>query len=131
MSSPQVPPWSPQVSPPTQMPTGGTRIFAHIVGLFVGLFVTPVAIGLIAWASTRRLRRFQMNFDQLSDLTSLVLSLLGALLLLVLALLTVWAPPAPLVGGILLGVLPTVIQYVQPSWIYRAGQELPARLNRA
>ena len=42
-----------------------------------------------------------------------------------------WAPLAPLAGTILFDVLPTVIQYGQPSWIYRAGQELPARLNRA
>ena len=42
-----------------------------------------------------------------------------------------WSPLAPLVGTILFGVLPTVIQYVQPSWLYRADQELPARLNRA
>lgn len=57
------------------------------------------------------------------------MTLLGALFLLVVALLAMWAPLAPLVGGIVFGVLPPVVQYVRPSWIFRAGQNFPVRLD--
>ncbi len=121
MSSPQV---------PVPKKTGSsTRVIACIVGVLAGLFVTPIAIALIAWAQNRQLRRFQLGSGQTADLTALALTLLGALFLLVVALLAMWAPLAPLLGGIVFGVLPSLVQYVQPSWIFRVGRNLYVPLD--
>ncbi len=40
-----------------------------------------------------------------------------------------WAPLAPLLGGIVFGVLPSSVQYVQPSWIFRVGRNLYVPLD--
>jgi hypothetical protein len=59
MSSPQV--------PMPQRTGSSTRVIAYIVGVLAGLFVTPIAIALIAWAQNRQLRRFQLGYGQTAD----------------------------------------------------------------
>ncbi len=120
---------SPRGAPPPQKSAGSTRVIAHIVGVLAGLFVTPVAIALIAWAQNRQLLRVQLSYGQGTDLAALALLLLGALLMFLVALLAMWAPLAPMVGGVLFGVLPSIVQYVHPVWIFDAAQNLPGRLD--
>ncbi len=120
----------PRVSPPPARATSSTRAVAHVLGVFVGLLVTPVAISVIAWSDMQRRNHYRLSY-QATDLPALALLLVGAALLLGVGLLAVWAPLAPLVGGLVFGVVPAIIQNVQPSWIFRTGNKLPVRVDNA
>ncbi|WP_149203651.1 hypothetical protein [Actinotalea subterranea] len=103
----------------------------HLLGVLLGLVLTPVAL-LLVGIGVERLRDATGNDGPASDALGLTLLGLAVLLLVVVVLLGVWSPAVPLTGGLVWGValgvmylfLPGVVEDVMA--VVAGGRVLPA-----
>ncbi|MBT0994139.1 hypothetical protein KIN34_07555 [Cellulomonas sp. DKR-3] len=81
-----------------------TSVGTHVLGVLVGLVLTPLAVGVLLLGQSRILAAQLPSWDAAVDVTGIVLVSLGLLALGWVALLAVWTPAAPITGGIVLTV---------------------------
>jgi hypothetical protein len=101
-----------------------------VLATLLALLVTPVAIGIAANGAVLAGRWWDATDRWLAPGQSV----LGALLMLVVAGLAVYVPAAALVAGLVWGIVPAIVQIAAPGSTYRlvsAVPGLPAELARA
>lgn len=85
----------------------------HVLGVLLGLVLTPVAL-LLVGIGTSRLSEVASG-DATTDALGLTLLVLGAILLAVLVLLGAWSPAVPITGGLVWGVALGLAYLVVPD----------------
>lgn len=75
-------------------------VLRHVLGVLLGLLLTPVGLGL-AGVGTARLLEIVGTDDPVSDPAALVMLGSGVGLLVVVVLLAIWSPAVPITGGLL------------------------------
>lgn len=85
----------------------------HLLGLLLGLVLTPVAL-LLVGIGTSRLSDVASG-DATTDALGLTLLVLGAVLLAVIVLLGAWSPAVPITGGLVWGVALGLAYLVVPD----------------
>lgn len=90
-----------------------------VSGAVAGAVLTPVAIGLTVFGASSMVMLSPLagTYQVQSDLLGMACLLLGALLFLAIAASAVLSPAGPLVGGVLWGVLPGLIQPFDPRFV--------------
>lgn len=113
--------WTPgfQTQPPPgfqTQPPDGDRKPQRIAGALIGLLVTPIGIGLIAYGGYD-MQRHAMMFARESAWLGAGLVLVGALVLLGVAVSGVVSGAGPIVGGTVWGILPGLVSAVAPMTV--------------
>lgn len=85
----------------------------HLLGVLLGLVLTPVAL-LLVGIGTSRLSEVASG-DATTDALGLTLLVLGAILLAVIVLLGAWSPAVPITGGLVWGVALGLAYLVVPD----------------
>jgi hypothetical protein len=80
-------------------PPSKPGLLRHVLGIVLGLVLTPVALGL-AGVGVARLLDLVGTDDPVADPAALVLLASGAGLLVVVVLLAIWSPAVPITGGL-------------------------------
>ncbi len=94
------------------------RVLPNVLWTLAALVLVPAGLGLLVWgAGERYVRLLQMREEQAVVPTVAVFA--GLLLLALVAVLGAWAPLAPMVSGLLWGVVPGVVLLLDPLLIYR------------
>ena len=137
---PDLPPTAPAYAPPQPgtavgpQPGTGTRrapvrVLPNVLWTLAALVLVPAGLGLLVWgAGERYVRLLQMRDEQAVVPTAAVFA--GLLLLAVVAVLGAWAPLAPMVSGLLWGVVPGVVLLLDPLLIYRGAAIDDLRLQQ-
>ena len=104
-----VPPYEQQQQPamePYPQPRQSSRAVPRVLSALGGFLLTPVALGMVIYGGSRLQRVFAQAYSVGEDPLGLITLLLGALLLLGVALLGALSGLGPVIGGLVWGVLP-------------------------
>lgn len=115
---------------PAASPRIGRPVRRMVLGSVAGLVVTPVALGIAANGAVAANRWW----DETDRWLAPTQSVLGAGLLLLVAVLAVAVPVAAMVAGLVWGIVPGIVQIVYPEDTYRmilGIPGLPTDLDRA
>ncbi|MET9262783.1 hypothetical protein [Amycolatopsis sp. NPDC004079] len=105
---------APYPAQPAMVSQPASRAVARVLSGLCGLVLTPIAIGVLAFGGYRQQTRVSATFGEHGDGLGTTLMVIGALLLVGVALLGAWSSAGPVVGGVVWGVLPGVATLVSP-----------------
>lgn len=90
----------------------------HLLGILLGLLVTPIGLALLASGAGRlaETARAATEPGGAPDLIGIVLLLLGVVVLVTIALLGTWSPALPITGGLAWALIPGLVLLVAP-WL--------------
>ncbi|NEW42340.1 hypothetical protein GV794_19370 [Nocardia cyriacigeorgica] len=91
------------------------------IGTVVGLIVTPIGIGIAAHGSLTTSRWW----DSVDRWSAPGQSVLGAILLLLVAVLAAYSPAATMIAGLIWGIIPGIIQILFPDDTFRLIGNIP------
>jgi hypothetical protein len=113
----------PPVAPPPVHSEPGLHLARHLTCLLVGLILTPIGIGLLAYGGNRYLQILSTTESD-HDTRGLAALAGGGLALLIVACLGAWSPAGPLLCGLVYGLAPAAIFLAVPDdaigWILDA-----------
>lgn len=109
--------WSP---PGAQFQNRGA-LGRTLIGTAVALVVTPIGIGIAAHGSLATSRWW----DSVDRWSAPGQSVLGAVLLLLVAVLAAYSPAATMIAGLVWGILPGIIQIFFPEDTFRMIGDIP------
>ena len=103
-------PW--QQGPP---PRPRSRVLPNVLLSVLALLLAPLAYALLAYGAGERYTMTMIRLDGGSEtVLPTLLMLLGLFLFLVVGALGAWAPLAPVLAGIVVGILPGVYNLIDP-----------------
>ncbi|WP_244223556.1 hypothetical protein [Amycolatopsis circi] len=105
---------APYPAQPATVSQPASRAVARVLSGLCGLVLTPVAIGVLAYGGYRQQTQVSATFAEHGDGLGMTLMVVGALLLVGVAVLGAWSSTGPIVGGLIWGVLPGVATLVSP-----------------
>ncbi|MCL3861361.1 hypothetical protein [Actinotalea sp. K2] len=94
-------------------PPSRPGVVRHVLGVLLGLVLTPVAVLLVGIGTARLSDAAGTGTD--TDVLGATLLVVGAVLLLAVVLLGVWSPAVPITGGLVWGVALGVAYLVVPG----------------
>ncbi len=131
---PDLPPTAPAYAPPQPGTAVGPAVGAHprrrpsrmlpnlLLTSAAVVVLTPVALGLLVYGSGVRYVRTLQMLDE-APVVATLLVVVGLVLLLAVAVIGAWAPLAPMVSGLLWGIVPGLVMAADPRLVFSSSDD--------